>query len=349
MEPEREETVPLPPAGSSTLFRPPRPGIGRAVRGLVFGLALPAVLLTGMRGAEAVGGRWQAVRLAALARELPPSPPPASLRGVQAPWRVGLQVGHWKIEELPDELARLHGSTGTRWREVTELAVNLEIARRTARLLEAAGVRVDLLAATVPPGYEADAFVAIHADGAARRGARGWKIAAPWRSSPAARRLRQAVAARYGQLSGLPEDRYGLTYQMRGYYAFSSHRIRHAAAATTPAIIVEAGYLSSAEDRLLLLGRPETAARGIAEGVIAYLAGHNPFDTVSLVPLSFPMRRVAGRAVDLRALPEADAPAIGLLPVGTEVQPVHREGGWVEVRVRGNYRRFGWVPETSLE
>ena len=99
-----------------------------------------------------------------------------------APWRVGIQAGHWKIEELPQELRRLCSSTGARQGGYREVAANLDIARRVVEYLLAAGIQVDLLPATVPPGYRADAFVSIHADGAYRPGVRGWKMSTPWRS-----------------------------------------------------------------------------------------------------------------------------------------------------------------------
>src|SRR6476661_4990377 len=57
---------------------------------------------------------------------------PAIQRG---PLRVGLQAGHWKNAELPASLARLRSSTGTAAAGRTEVAFNLDIANRTARLL----------------------------------------------------------------------------------------------------------------------------------------------------------------------------------------------------------------------
>jgi N-acetylmuramoyl-L-alanine amidase len=144
-------------------------------------------------------------------------PPPAVLtRFPLSPWRVAVQVGHWKIEELPVELSRLRLSTGARYGRFREVDANLDIARRVAHYLTAAGIEVDLLPATVPPGYRADAFVSIHADGAYRPQVRGWKISTPWRSSEASRMLRDALRRTYPQFTGLPEDRYGTTYGMRG-------------------------------------------------------------------------------------------------------------------------------------
>jgi hypothetical protein len=104
---------------------------------------------------------------------------PGRARGA---WRVGIQAGHWKMDELPLEQRRLWGHTGAQWGKLTEAEVNLAIAQAAASQLREAGIEVDLLPATVPPGYDADAFVAVHADDGGGA-ARGWKIASPWRSS----------------------------------------------------------------------------------------------------------------------------------------------------------------------
>jgi hypothetical protein len=173
-----------------------------------------------------------------------------------SPWHVGIQAGHWKIDELPDELRRLRSSTGARYGRYLEVDANLEIARRVADYLMEAGIQVDLLPATVPPGYRADAFVSIHADGAYRPGARGWKMSTPWRSSEASRMLLDAMIRTYPRFTGLPEDRYGTTYNMRGYYAFSPQRFRHAVDTSTPAIIIETGFVTVAADREILFGAP---------------------------------------------------------------------------------------------
>ena len=264
-------------------------------------------------------------------------------------WRVGIQAGHWRIDELPAELRRLRTSTGARHGSYREVDANLDIARRVAEYLRTAGVQVDLLPATVPPGYRADAFVAIHADGAYRSGARGWKMSTPWRSSEASRMLLDALARTYPLFTGLPEDRYGTTYNMRGYYAFSPHRFRHAIDRSTPAIIIETGFVTVAADREVLFGAPDDAARGIAAGIVRYLSRHDPLNPELRVVRSYPVMRVAREQAELTFHPEEDARVAGRLEGGTLVRPVHQENGWVEVIVWGNYRRFGWMREADLE
>ena len=205
---------------------------------------------------------WQAFRT-----PLPPAPvwdPPGRKR-------VGLQAGHWRLEEVPRELGRLeHGASGG---GKAEWEVNLDLARRAAELLRAAGVDVDILPAAVPVGYRAHAFVSIHADGDQTGSPRGYKLARSTISATpeADDGLVRAVYAEYGEATGLPRDDDRISRRMTGYYAFNSRRYCHAVAPGVPAVILETGYLTSATDRQLLLGRPDAAARGIARGLLRYL------------------------------------------------------------------------------
>ena len=59
--------------------------------------------------------------------------------------------------------------------------------------------------------------------------------------------------------------------RMLYYYAFNSRRYCHAVAPGVPQAIVETGFLTSAVDRQLLLGNPQAAAKGIANGVLEFL------------------------------------------------------------------------------
>lgn len=149
------------------------------------------------------------------ATQAAPPPPPRN-------YKVGVQIGHYKNDELPDELSRLIGSVGTSGGGRTEVQLNLDVANRVARLLRAQGVLVDLLPATVPTGYSADAFIAIHADGNSSPTPRGYKISTRWRSEVAVQdaTLVELLTAAYRAATGLPEDS-NITRNMRGYYAYS--------------------------------------------------------------------------------------------------------------------------------
>jgi hypothetical protein len=274
--------------------------------------------------------------------------PVARPRGVLAPWHVGIQAGHWQIDQLPDEQYRLRGDTGAQWRNLTEAGVNMGIARRVVRQLRDAGVIADLLPALVPPGYEADAFVAIHADDGADTVTSGWKISTPWRSSEASRRLREDIARTYGQASGLPEDRYGVSYNMRGYYAFGWYRYEHAVAPTTPAVIIETGFLTSAADRAVIVDDAERAARGISTGIIVFLSELPELPDEALVPIAYPPMEVAADNAALRYFPDPAERVRARLAAGTRVRPVNEENGWTELIVWGNYRVFGWMKDSEL-
>ncbi len=318
--------------------------------GAVVGL-LAGVAAAGPGSALLAGARLmrEAARLAPSLPAVLAAPPITMTRGVVRPWRVGIQAGHWKITELPDEETRLRGSTGTRWRSIAEVDVNLRIAEDVADDLRAAGVAVDLLPATVPVDYDADAFVAIHADGGSGPAATGWKIAAPRRSSLASRLLRDDIARAYGEATALPEDRYGVTYNMLGYYAFSWTRFDHAVAPSTPAAIIETGYLSSPGDRRVIVDDPQEAALGISMGILAYLAERPRLPPTALVPLSYTPMIVTTDQAALRWFPDDGERLAGRLPAGTVVAPVVEENGWAELMVFGDFRLSGWMRLADLE
>lgn len=287
------------------------------------------------------------------AAETPPPGPTAwptpTPRAAGTPPRVGLQVGHLNSHELPDELAHLRTSTGARWGSVTEAQLNYDIVSRVKPLLEAQGVIVDVLPATVPPGYEADAFLAIHADGSRSAAPRGWKLATPWRASAASKLLLERVGAAYGPASGLPHDAGGVTVNMRGYYAFNWRRHSHAVAATTPAIIVELGFMTNAADRAVLFGQPDRLARGIADGILDYLARLDPNDGAARIPPVYPVMRPVNDDVAVRSGPRANAGVVGRVGPEARFTPFDKVDGWYQGFARvGERRLIGWVREDQL-
>ena len=187
------------------------------------------------------------------------------------PIRVGLQAGHWKIDEVPQELANLKNNGGTSANGVDEWQVNLNIANETKKLLEEKGVVVDILPATIPTGYLADAFIAIHADGSEDYNASGFKVASPRRDmSGNASRLQQIISDTYGQITRLPKDP-NVTRNMTGYYAFSWRRFDHSLHPMTPATILETGFLTNPRDEKLLTQNSLVPAEAIADAVLQFL------------------------------------------------------------------------------
>jgi hypothetical protein len=187
------------------------------------------------------------------------------------PRRVGIQVGHWKTDEAPPELSRLEVQTGAAWEGVTEVEINLDVAHRVASLLTAKGVVVDLLPTTIPPGYLADAFVALHADSDGVGENSGFKMAHGARRGPFEDALLNDIKKTYRDATGLDYDGTHITSNMRGYYPFSWTRWQHATSPYTPAVILEMGYVSNDDDRALMLDKPEVLAGGIADGIFKFL------------------------------------------------------------------------------
>ncbi len=181
-----------------------------------------------------------------------PTVPPAA--------RVGIISGHWKNDSgatCPDGL--------------TEEEVNHAIALRVVADLQQAGYRVDLLAEFDPrlKNYHAAALVSIHADVCnPRPDWTGFKTApATGIQDPAqlqnSRHLKACVDARYAAQTHLPYHPASISRHMTQYHAFRE------IAATTPAIIIETGFLGM--DRALLVNHPDEVARGIADGILCYL------------------------------------------------------------------------------
>lgn len=232
---------------------------------LLFALLFAALLYQsgaarGVTFGERVGSAWQ--RLA---------------NAVRGPVRVGVQVGHLNAAEHPDELANLRLSTGGRWAGVNEVDLNLTVAERLAGALEALGIKVDLLGATLPPNYRADLLVSLHADASPDPGRRGYKSAyfttpeQPGGRNTLEPLLKRFIDEAYFYYSGLPDDDRNVSGDMLQYYAFNDRRFKYSAARKTPALIVEMGYLSSPAD-MAFLRDPGSPAYALKQGIVAYLA-----------------------------------------------------------------------------
>ncbi|OLC19811.1 MAG: hypothetical protein AUH33_05005 [Chloroflexi bacterium 13_1_40CM_68_21] len=188
------------------------------------------------------------------------------------PRRVGIQVGHWKTDEAPDELRRLIPQTGAAWEGLTELDVNLDVAQRLAVILTGKGFAVDILPVTVPPGYIADAVVALHADSDGVGQWSGFKMAHSARRGPYEDALLAAIKKAYGDATGMEYDATHITNNMRGYFLFNWSRYQHSVSPYTPSVILELGYVSSDDDRALMLDHPDKLASGIADGILKFLS-----------------------------------------------------------------------------
>jgi N-acetylmuramoyl-L-alanine amidase len=206
---------------------------------------------------------------------LPPGAAVASERAegwVPPPKRVGLQVGHLRIEELPEDQARLRTQTGGGGGGYREVDVNLAVVERTAAILQQHGIAVDILPAAVPRGYLADLFLSIHCDSVPDTGANGFKLAR-YRSSAMPAHddaLIAAIRERYAAATGLPWDD-NITRGMSGYYAYNQRRYQSVISPDTPAAIIELGFISNPSDRALLIGSQDRIAAALAAGILDYL------------------------------------------------------------------------------
>jgi len=191
--------------------------------------------------------------------------------------RVGIQAGHWECSDLPAELASLRSSTGASGAGWKEVDINLDIARRVVAKLGQAGIQADLIPATVPVAYKADAFVALHGDSNGNSAISGFKVARATASKIPEKddALVAAIKSEYQAATGLKEHPQSITQNMLRYYAFDNQRLAHAIDPSTPGAIVEMGFLTNLSDRTFLTNQADTAARGITAGILRFL-GFNP-------------------------------------------------------------------------
>lgn len=238
---------------------------------LGFGAAVSALYPAGTTSPASVYHGDTLISEPALAVAALPVAAPTATPATRA-FRVGVQVGHYKNNELPDELWRLEGSTGTSGGGRTEVDLNFDVANRVAKLLRAQGVVVDILPATVPSGYQADAFIAIHADGSSSSGPRGFKISTRWSSKVAVQdgMLVDAITDAYRAATGMPEDS-NVTRNMRGYYAYSPRRPNWRTSNFAPGAIVEMGFMTNAADRAVMFNKTDVVAQGITTGILNFL------------------------------------------------------------------------------
>lgn len=198
-----------------------------------------------------------------------PIPTPDEWHPPEGPVKIALQAGHWRADEAPAELSGLRGN-GTRWQHVAEWEANLEIAKRSAELLEEIGYEVEILPAVVPPGYRAHLFISIHADGSGDARASGFRAASPrFDATGRAAGIVSLLEESYGEATGLTRLP-TVTRRMQNYYAFNFRRYEHALHPMTIAVILETGFLTSARDRLVILDEPDRAARGIVAAVTRF-------------------------------------------------------------------------------
>jgi N-acetylmuramoyl-L-alanine amidase len=185
--------------------------------------------------------------------EVSPTPTPTP-----GPYRVGIVAGHWKSDSgaiCPDGLQ--------------EVTINLDIASRVVAILQYEGYEAELLAefSEKLEGYQADAFVSIHADSCNIPEASGFKVARVAASAIPEKedRLVSCLIQEYGEATGLAFHENSITYDMTVYHAFNEIDPR------TPGAIIELGFLGA--DRDLLIDQAYEVAQGVARGIACFVEG----------------------------------------------------------------------------
>jgi N-acetylmuramoyl-L-alanine amidase len=244
-------------------------------------IGLNAIALTIL--AFVAAGQFNAPPAAVKSAVSPPPPAAAAARGsfpLPKPWftpltgtiRVAIQAGHWKNDELPRELRHLIGVSGAEVQGIEEYEINKAVADALARRLARAGIQVDVLPATVPPGLRADLFLSIHSDWADRSKNHGWKVSPPAKPSKASQRLSDALAASFAAESAIRQDVAQISDNMYDYYAFNATKYRHSIDPLTPAAIVELGFMSNPAEFKRLRREPDWWAAILERGLRSYLA-----------------------------------------------------------------------------
>jgi len=172
--------------------------------------------------------------------------------------KVGIVAGHWKSDSgaVCDD-------------GLQEVTINLDVAARVVAILQYEGYDAELLPEYSEKlvGYEADAFVSIHADACNVPEASGFKVARVAASAIPEEedRLVECLVQEYGKMTGLSFHRNSITYDMRDYHAFNEiHPL-------TPGAIIELGFMGA--DRELLTEDAYHVAQGVARGIACFLEG----------------------------------------------------------------------------
>lgn len=186
-----------------------------------------------------------------------------------------LQAGHWQIKDAPDGLKGFTGSTGGGY---TEADITYAIAQKVKALLENTGkYRVEVLPAYWESTKTGDLFLSLHTDGNNDNSVTGF-VADRYSAStnPDDDLLVETIVDYYGQaVNGVIEYGPGRknpnTYN---YYIFTGFR---GVFATSPYLtngfpkaLLEMGFLSSPNDRQILVNDQNKVSQGVAQSIMAF-------------------------------------------------------------------------------
>jgi N-acetylmuramoyl-L-alanine amidase len=160
---------------------------------------------------------------------------------------------------------------------LTEVDLNLDVAKRVVQILRGHDYEVDLLQEFDArlPGYRSDALVSIHADSCvqitnATPPASGYKVARVANSMVPEEedRLVECLTIRYEAHTNLFFHANSITDDMSHYHTF------YEIDGQTPGAIIETGFMFA--DRQLLTGQTGLVAQGIAAGIVCFIEDETP-------------------------------------------------------------------------
>jgi len=182
-----------------------------------------------------------------------PSPDPQLPRA-----KVGIVAGHWQSDVgavCPDGLK--------------EVRINLDVASQVVSILQDKGYRAELLPEFSERlhGYEADAFLSIHADSCSVPDVSGFKVARVASSAIPEEedRLVACLTREYERGTGLLFHKNSITFDMTDYHAFKEIDT------ATPGAILEMGFMGA--DRELLTEHSAQVAEAVVNGILCFLEG----------------------------------------------------------------------------
>ncbi|NDJ85533.1 MAG: hypothetical protein GYB66_06575 [Chloroflexi bacterium] len=163
--------------------------------------------------------------------------------------------------------------------ELTELEINVAVARLVADQLLAAGYEVEILEEFDPrlENYRADVLVSVHTNDCQNYGfgATGYNVAGPYDRGVlrgADEALVNCLVSRYGEVTGLPRH-YGTSDDMTFYHTFGE------VSYDTPVAIIEIAFMFA--DRQILTEQRPLLAQGIAAGIECFI---EPQQAVNAAP-----------------------------------------------------------------
>ena len=143
--------------------------------------------------------------------------------------------------------------------------------------------------------------------------------------------LAESIAESFTAEKGLLEDGGGVTIGMRGYYAFSYRRFEHTISPFTPAVVLELGFITNAEERRSLSTQPEYWAGLVLRGLETYIAAEDRSRVADFRPVVYPWVAAKDDSTYARDGASGYARKLWPLQVGKAMMPVDESGDSLDI------------------